>query len=124
MAGFNQIFVHGFACNDPELKTSKNGGTFSRFRIGHSTGQGKAKKDTYYNVTCFGTVAENVVKFVSKGDQVIVMGSVELTEWKTKAGEKVKEMRITAHNIRNIFTKEKEHKEDENIFEADEEDVF
>lgn len=73
----NTLTLHGNLGDDPELKTSQGGKMFCNFSIATEDGWGENKKTNWHRCTAFGKTAEIIAKYVKKGHEVVVQGSVD-----------------------------------------------
>jgi len=76
----------GNLCADPELRFAASGKPYCRLRIAVSTpvkpgDWAGERKTTFYDVTAFGTLAENAAESLHKGDRVFVTGRGEVRTW-------------------------------------------
>ena len=91
----NGLTVVGNLTKDPELKFVKSSGQpFARFSIADnyswpnkSTGE-RETKVSYIDCIAWGSIAENIVESVSKGDRVIVYGRIDQQNWETEDGDR------------------------------------
>lgn len=94
----NKVFLCGRLTKDAELKYTGNGMAVSNFSIAvgksFKKGENWEKKTVYFNLAVFGKTAENLSKYLSKGQQVIVEGDLDENEWE-KDG--VKQKRLVVH---------------------------
>ena len=75
--------------DDPELRFSNAGKPFTRGRISvrpYVKGAAEQPPTEYYDVVCFGTLAENVAESCRKGTRVIVAGKLEEETWTGRDG--------------------------------------
>lgn len=99
------ITITGRLTADPELKITQGGVMIANLRVVTSKRkkEGDEWKDvdtTYWSVTAFRQLAENVVESLSKGDTVVVVGTVKGRQWEDpKSGEKRTAFEITADEI-------------------------
>ncbi len=81
----------GNVTKDPELRFGASSGIpFARFSIAVKpyVKSGEPEQETvFYNVTAFGSLAENVVQSIRKGNRVGVIGKGKVEEWTSKEGE-------------------------------------
>lgn len=86
---------------DPELRFSEKGNPYTRLRIavdvpkvpGDWAGE---RETTFYGVTCFGSLAENVAESLRKGDRIVVTGRPESRTWTGDDGKEHTEKVILA----------------------------
>lgn len=80
----------GRATKDPITRTSKEV-SITNFDIAVDNLRKESdgsQSTSFFAVTCFGKVAENVAKFVKKGSKVAVQGSIQQRSYLNKDGEK------------------------------------
>lgn len=88
----NKIIVMGRLTRDPELRRTQSGTATANFSIAcerdipnRQTGQ---RETDFIDVVCWGATAENVGKFLSKGDMAVPSGRLQLRSWTDKSGNK------------------------------------
>ena len=81
----NRVSLMGRIGQDPELKTTNAGTELVKLSIATQRNQ---EITDWHRVTVFGQKASIINKFLSKGDQIIVHGSVQYGTYE-KDGEKV-----------------------------------
>jgi single-strand DNA-binding protein len=95
----------GNLTREPELRYGKEKGTpFTRFGLavespikpGNWSGE---RRTEFYEVSSFGTLAENVAASLAKGDRVVVTGRPELDNWTDDRGNVRVTKRIVANAI-------------------------
>lgn len=69
---------------DPELKTSAAGKPWARLQLA----VGPNDETQWVSVATFGEIAERLCASLHKGDKVYVEGTLRLTEWTGRDGEK------------------------------------
>lgn len=100
----NSINVAGRITAAPELKyTEKDKKAIVRFSIAVNNGSEIAD---FFNVTAFDKQAENLAKYVSKGDMLAVSGRLSTSSYE-KDGVKINSVYILANNITFCNSKEK-----------------
>lgn len=79
---------------DPVVRRFPSGAVVCNFRIAVSSrwrdresGQWRDGEATFYNVSCWRQLAQNVADTLRKGDRVIVVGRLRDRIWVTAAGE-------------------------------------
>lgn len=94
----------GNLTKDPELRYAGDGKAYCRFGLaverpkvpGEWSGE---RVTTFYEVTCFGDMAEHAAQSLAKGTRALVIGRGELEHWTDKAGVKQTSKRIVADAI-------------------------
>jgi single-strand DNA-binding protein len=76
----NNINLIGRVGQTPELKTAKSGTSFINLSIATNDGFGDKKKTNWHNCTAFGKTAEIIDKYVNKGDEIGISGSIDYNE--------------------------------------------
>lgn len=108
----NVVILIGRTTRDIELKYSQNQTAIARFSI--AIDRGKDKGTDFINCTAFGRTAENMRKYVKKGDQVSLRGHISTGSYTNKEGKKVYTTEIIADAVEFIEPR-KEKKNDEFI---------
>lgn len=62
----------------------------------------------YFDIVVWGNMAENCIKYLTKGSKIAVIGKSQTREWETKDGEKRYAREVVASDIEFISTKKKE----------------
>ena len=100
----NQVILIGNLGGDPELKFIPNGTAVCNFNIATSdkwtdkTGAPQEKTE-WHRIVVWGKAAENCGKYLSKGRQVAITGSIETRDWEDKEGVKRYTTEIKAHHV-------------------------
>lgn len=95
----NSITIHGNVVKEPDLRVTNSQLAVVEFSVATKYGKDDKKKTTYFDVKCFGKLAENAAKTLSAGDSVIVMGRMETSEYTKKDGTKGKFTSLIAEEI-------------------------
>ena len=82
----NKFIVTGNLTKDADLKYTQNDKAYSKFSIANNEGFGENKKTNFFNCTLFGKSAENLNRFLVKGQKVLVTGRVDLGKYTDKEG--------------------------------------
>ena len=80
----NKVTLLGRLGKNPELMTSKSGKSFCKFSLATNDGYGDNKKTNWHNCTAFGKSAEIIEKYVKKGNELCVSGSIDHNEHEGK----------------------------------------
>lgn len=98
----NKVILLGRLVKDPELATTTNGVSNCKFTLAvtrkYKNQNGETETD-FLNCVCWRTLAENVNKFMKKGSQVIVVGSVQTKTYDTQDGTKRYVTEIAADEV-------------------------
>ena len=74
------LTVSGFLTKDPVSSSTKNGKDKVTFSIGCNRGYGDNKSVLFFNCEAYGKSAENISKYFSKGDEIIIERG-EIKQW-------------------------------------------
>jgi single-strand DNA-binding protein len=106
MANDNTVTIIGNCTRDPELRYTNNGMQVANFgvainqrRRNNDTGQWEDGETSYFDVSCFRELAENVAETVSKGTRVIVSGTLRQRSWETPDGDRRSKIEIIADEV-------------------------
>ena len=85
---FSKIVIMGNLTADPEQRTTPNGRELTRFTIAVNTRMGAGREDSvaFYRCTVWGSRGEAVAKYVSKGQQLLVSGTLTVSSFQGKDG--------------------------------------
>lgn len=99
----NSITLIGNLTRDPELKFTQTGKAQTRFSIAVNRRWQKngewEEQVSYFDVSCWAVLAENVANAATKGARVIVTGRLEQRSWETKEGEKRTTIEVVADAV-------------------------
>jgi single-strand DNA-binding protein len=100
------ITLSGNLVADPEMTFSKNGMAVCKFRVAtnerkydKTSNEWKDGPTSYWHVTAFRKLAENVAESLTKGNTVIVVGKVAIEQYETAQGEKRNKTEIIADKV-------------------------
>ena len=82
----NKFIVSGNLTKDAELRYTTNEKAYSKFTIANNEGYGDNKKTNFFNCTLWGKGAENLNRFLVKGQKVLITGKVEINDYTDKEG--------------------------------------
>lgn len=105
MANDNSVFVIGNCTRDPELRYTPGGQAVANFGIAYnkrrrsSDGTWEDGDPAFFDVTCWGQLAENVSESVTKGTRVVVVGRLDQRSWENNEGEKRSKVEIVAEEV-------------------------
>jgi len=103
MAFGNTVQIVGNVTRDPELRYTPSGASVTNFSIAWNrryerNGQ-QVEEVSFFDVVCWGTLADNVAASISKGVRVIVEGRLDQRSWETPQGDKRSKVEITADEV-------------------------
>jgi single-strand DNA-binding protein len=104
MAFDNSVTVVGNVTRDPELRFTPSGAAVATFGLAWNRRSQNARGETeeqvsFFDVTCWRQLAENVAESLSKGTRVIVYGRLEQRSWETPDGDRRSKVEIIADDV-------------------------
>jgi single-strand DNA-binding protein len=101
MFSVNRVVLVGRLTRDPELRSLASGTSVCSLRIACNSARREAdgeyaERPNYFDVSVFGTPAENVSNHMRKGCRVAVDGRLSWREWETANEEKRQAVNIVA----------------------------
>src|SRR3989440_4263291 len=106
MAQDNQVVVVGNLTRDPELRYTPNGAALVKLGIAvsrrikdDSTGQWKDAETSFFDVTAWRSLAENIAETLTQGMRVVVVGRLRTNSWETAEGERRSKVEIEADEV-------------------------
>lgn len=105
MAIDNSVTVTGNATREPELRFTPSGQAVANFGIAvnrrwqNRQTQEWEEKVSFFDVTCWSQLAENVAESLAKGTRVTVTGRLDQRSWENQDGEKRSKVEIVADDI-------------------------
>lgn len=96
----NNVSVVGNITRDPELRFTQGAMAVANFGIAWN----KRKKDgedevSFFNVTAFGSLAENAAESLVKGTRVVITGTLQQRSWEDKEGNNRSTVEIVADDV-------------------------
>jgi single-strand DNA-binding protein len=105
MANGNNVTVIGNCTRDPELRFTPSGMAVATFGVAvNRRWQNRSTNEweeavSFFDVTAWQQLAENVSESVQKGTRVVVAGRLDQRSWETQDGEKRSKVEIVADEI-------------------------
>lgn len=93
----NSITITGTLGRDLELRKMPNGDSVGTFSVADS--QGREKPTIWWSCQLFGKRADSLAQYLTKGQQVTVVGNITEREWTDKEGNKRKQMDVRVNDI-------------------------
>ena len=100
----NAITIIGNATKPPELRYTPSGQARAGFGVAVNR-RWKGRDDewqeqtSYFDVTCWGQLAENVCESIDKGTRVAVVGRLEQRSWEADDGTKRSKVEVIADEV-------------------------
>ena len=102
----NNIILMGRLTSDPEIKTSTSGKTFATFTLAVDR-KAKEKKTDFFPCVAFDKTADNIERFFSKGNRILIRGSMQSDQYE-KDGKKYPSWKLVVSEF--DFTESKDTK--------------
>jgi single-strand DNA-binding protein len=104
MAFDNTVTVVGNVTRDPELRFTPSGAAVATFGLAWNRRSQNARGETeeqvsFFDVTCWRQLAENVAESLTKGTRVVVYGRLEQRSWETTDGDRRSKVEIIADEV-------------------------
>lgn len=99
----NSVMIIGRLTADPQLKYLPNGNAVVEFSIANNYFvPNKDKEVNYFDIVAFGKTAETVAKYLSKGKQIAITGSLRQDRWQDKEGNSKSRIRIIMQSMQML----------------------
>ncbi|MDR1230044.1 MAG: single-stranded DNA-binding protein [Spirochaetaceae bacterium] len=104
MNQLNSVIIDGNACKDAETRTFESGTAVCKISIASNRyykSGGKIEKEvSFFDVECFGKIAELCGQKVKKGDEVRVAGRLKQNRWQGSDGKNRAAVVIVAEHMK------------------------
>ncbi|MDE0067601.1 MAG: single-stranded DNA-binding protein [Acidimicrobiaceae bacterium] len=100
MAFDNTVTVVGNVTRDPELRFTQGGMAVANFGVAWNKKRNDGEDEvSFFDVTCFRQLAENVADSIAKGARVVVYGMISQRSWENQQGERRSKVEIVADDV-------------------------
>ncbi|MDH3754839.1 MAG: single-stranded DNA-binding protein [Acidimicrobiia bacterium] len=101
MAFDNTVTVVGNVTRDPELRFTPSGAAVTTFGVAWNRKGRDGQEDqvSFFDVTCWRQLAENVSESLTKGSRVVVYGRLDQRSWENQDGDKRSKVEIIADDV-------------------------
>ena len=98
--GYINVTAVGCLGKDPEIRSTPSGKKVASFSIAVDQGYGDSKRTEWVNVICCEKLAELAEKFLKKGKQIALSGTLQTSSWDDKtSGQKRYKTEVVARDI-------------------------
>ena len=116
----NKVILTGRLVSDDFKKFQSSKGIISlTFKIALIE---KTKRTNFIDIVCFDKIANNITKYIKKGDLLEIEGKLNNSKYTTKDGKTIYKTEIVAKNI--TFSVKSKHNENNKQDESNEENVL
>jgi single-strand DNA-binding protein len=96
----NNVSVVGNVTRDPELRFTQGGMAVASFGVAWNRRKQDGEEEvSFFDVTCFRQLAENVAESITKGTRVVVTGTLNQSNWETQDGDRRSKVEILADEV-------------------------
>lgn len=96
----NTVTVVGNITRDPELRFSQAGMAIASFGVAwNRRRQDQEDEVSFFDVTCFRQLAENVADSIFKGARVVIYGTLQQRSWDAPDGSRRHKVEILADEV-------------------------
>ena len=101
----NHVDIVGNITRTPEIRFTPSGQGVASFGLAvnrrwqNRQTNNWEESTSFFDITCWGELAENVVESLVKGARVMVSGRLEQRSWETQDGEKRSKVEIVADEV-------------------------
>lgn len=101
---YQQTIIVGNVGRDPELRYLQSGVPVCNFTVAVNsvtgTGENRQEKTTWFRVAAWRQLAETCSQYLTKGRQVMVIGTVEARAYTDQSGQPQASLELTARDVR------------------------
>lgn len=112
--GINRVNISGNLTRDPELRATPNGQQVLAFgvavndrRRSQQTGEWEDVPN-YVDCVVFGSRAEALSRFLSKGSKVAIEGKLRYSSWETRDGQRRSKLEVSVDEIELMSSKQEQ----------------
>ncbi len=105
MANGNHVSIVGNLTRDPELRFTPSGQATAGFGVAvnrrwqNRQSQEWEEATSFFDVVCWGQLAENTAQSLGRGSRVVVSGRLDQRSWENPEGERRSKIEITADEV-------------------------
>ena len=100
MSGYCNVTLVGGLGRDPEIRSTPSGKKVASFSVAVDQGFGDNKRTEWVNVIAWEKLAELAEKYLKKGKQVALSGTLQTSSWDDKtSGQKKYKTEVVARDI-------------------------
>ena len=110
----NLCVLKGRLCKNPGLSTTASGMAVCRIRIAVPRRDKQSGTD-FINCTAFKNQAEFLNKYFSKGQEILIQGSLRINQWEGDDGIKREGFEVLINNIDFCGTKQEDKPAEQNV---------
>ena len=107
MSRYNKVILVGRVGRDPEARSTNNGTAVANFSLATDryTKRGEDPITDWHRITAWGTQAEYVTKYCTKGSLILIEGEIQYSKYTDKDGIERNSTDIQARNVQGLGSK-------------------
>ena len=110
----NVCILKGRLCREPELTTTSSGMSVCRIRLAVPRRDNQSGTD-FVTCTAFKNQAEFLNKYFSKGQEILIQGSLRINQWEGDDGIKREGCEVLINNIDFCGAKQEDKPAEQNV---------
>ncbi len=96
----NTVTVVGNVTRDPELRFTQGQMAIATFGVAWNKKKREGEDEvSFFDVTCFRQLAENVAESITKGTRVVIYGTLNQDSWENNEGQRRSKVVILADDV-------------------------
>ena len=103
---YSRVILIGNLGADPEAKETRKGETMAKLRLA-TKAQKKDGETSWWSVAAFRFNADFALKYLKKGDKVLIDGTIEMRKYTDKDGNPRQAVDVKADRIQSMGKQEK-----------------
>lgn len=120
MTDLNTVSLIGNITKDVELKYLKSGCAMAEFSIANNQTKKNANGEyedeaSFFNLVLYGKIAENLKKYLLKGQKIAITGLLKQQRWKDESGANHSRVIIIVQSITLLSSHKKENPQSNNF---------
>ena len=126
MADFNNVTLIGRLTSDPQRKYTQSGMEIAEFSIANNyyVSTKNTTEVNYFDIVAFDKLAETANKYLTKGKQVCISGTLRQERWQDKNTNTTRsKVRIIMQSMQMLSDKKESNNTAENNSQEDDEEV-
>ena len=95
----NKVILVGRAGGDPQARETGKGDPVANLSLATNSGYGDKEKTDWHRVTFFGNLANTVIDYVKKGQEIYIEGRISYSKYTGKDGVEKYSTSIIAYSM-------------------------
>ncbi|MDO4271822.1 MAG: single-stranded DNA-binding protein, partial [Candidatus Saccharibacteria bacterium] len=96
---FSKIILMGNLTADPDQRTTPNGQELTSFSLAVNTRNGRDESTAFYRCTMWGKRGEAIARYVSKGQPLLVSGTLSVRSYQAKDGTERQSLEVNVDDF-------------------------